>query len=173
MCYAVISYAMVYAPQLREMASEQPRDGSRRGGTTEQRTDAEASDGETKEVTIRVTGATGESFGANYGTLRSSNTVEGVVPADYEVEVNTDPSAGDYVTATAWKTVGNRKELKVQLLDNGRVVQETSTTKDYGATGIRWNPNEQPAPENTMPGAEKTKEDTKLRYKTKEDTKFR
>lgn len=175
MCYAVISYALVYAPQLREMAAEQTEQDPRRGAIQE-RTDRETTGGETKTLTLRITGSTGEAFGANYGTRLTSRTVEGTTPTDYEVEVNTDTGAADYITATAWKTAGNSKELKVQLLENGRVLKETSTTKDYGATGVRYSPNEAPPPERTTPGAEKTaektKDSTKLEPKPLEKTRL-
>lgn len=152
-CYGLFSYAVLYAPQLREAASERTEEDSRRGGETGQRTSTtpSSSDETTKTVTIRVTGTTGESFGINYGNLRSSQSDEGTLPADYRVEVRTDPSSGDYVTATAWKTTGDSKELKVQILDNGTVVSEGSTTKDYGATGARWSPNQPPPAETTTP----------------------
>lgn len=146
-CYGLFSYAVLYAPQLREAASERTQEeASRRGGETEQRasTTPASSDEEMKTLTIRVTGTTGQSFGINYGNLRSSQTDEGTLPADYQVEVRTDPSSGDYVTATAWKTTGDSRELKVQILDNRTVVSESTTTKDYGATGARWSPNQPP-----------------------------
>jgi hypothetical protein len=146
-CYVLFSYAVLYTPQLREAASERTQEeDSRRGGETEQRatTTPASSDEETKTVTIRVTGTTGQAFGINYGNLRSSQSDEGTLPADYEVEVRTDPSSGDYVTATAWKTTGDSRELKVQILDGRTVVSESTTTKDYGATGARWSPNQPP-----------------------------
>ena len=148
-CYGLFSYAVIHAPEIREAASERTKEEDAQRGEAEQRTTPEASNEDTKTVTVRVTGSSGEQFGANYGNLRSSQTVEGVVPADYEVQVHTDPSSGDYVTATAWKTSGDSKELKVQVLDKGTVVKEGSTTKDYGAAGVRWNPNEPPPAETT------------------------
>jgi hypothetical protein len=158
-CYGLFSYAVLYAPQLREAASERTQDeGSRRGGETGQRTSTTpaASDEATKTVVVRVTGTTGNSFGINYGNLLSSQTDEGTLPADYKVQVRTDPSFGDYVTATAWKTTGDSRELKLQILDNGTVVGEGSTTKDYGAAGARWSPNQPPQPaETTTPAPQK------------------
>ncbi len=140
-CYAVVSYALTNASQYREVASEQ-KGKNAQPGETNQQTTSTASETNTKTVTVRVTGSKGEPFGANYGNLRSSSWVEGVVPTDYEVRVNTNPLSGDYVSATAWKTTGNSKELKVQIIDNGRVLKEASTTNDYGAAGTRWSPNE-------------------------------
>ena len=154
-CYGVLSYALTNAPQYRETASEQTRESSQ-PETTGQQAASEAPDEDTKTVTVRITGSSGLSFGANYGNLDSSRSVEGVTPTDYEATVRTARSSGDYVSATAWKTTGDSSELKVQILDNGRVVRETSTTKDYGATGVRYNPNDpDPPPETTTPGKEK------------------
>ena len=87
---------------------------------------------------VRVTGSSGEPFGANYGNLSSACSVEGIAPTDYEVR--TEPSSGDYVAATAWKSSDNRKELKAQVLVDGKVVKETSTSEDYGAASVRRNP---------------------------------
>lgn len=156
LCYVLFSYAVVYAPQIREAASERTQEDSR-GEGTEQRTTPAASDEDTKTVTVRVTGPSGQQFGVNYGNLNASRSDEGVVPADYEVEVRTDPSSGDYVTATAWKITGNSRELKVQILDNASVVKEGSTTEDYGAAGVRWNPNEPPQPGGTTTPATQKK----------------
>ena len=157
-CYGLFSYAVLYAPQLREAASERTQEGDSSRGESAQRTSTTptTSDEATKTVTVRVTGTTGESFGINYGNLRSSQSDEGTLPADYKIEVRTDPSSGDYATATAWKTTGDSKELKVQILNNGTVVSEGTTTKDYGATGARWSPNQpqQPA-ETTTPAPQK------------------
>jgi hypothetical protein len=145
-CYGVLHYALTNASQYREAASEQARESSQPDTTEQQSASPETSDEKTKTVTIRITGSSGESFGANYGNQNSSRSVEGATPADYEARVNTGSSSGDYITATAWKTTGDSKELKVQIVDKGTVVKESSTTKDYGAAGLRWRPNDPPEP---------------------------
>ncbi len=144
-CYGVISYALTSA-QERETASNQTQESTQREAT-DQRTTPE----NTRTLTIRVGGLTGQSFGANFGNLSSSRSVEARAPADYEVRVSTDPGSGDYVTATAWKTTGDSNELKVQLLDEGKVIKEGSTTKDYGVVAIRWSPGEPQSGETTTP----------------------
>jgi hypothetical protein len=161
-CYGVISYALVYAPQSRQTASEQTQENSQQAAATNQQTTTSAagSEANAKTVIVRVTGSNGESFGANYGNFSSSRTVEGVIPADYEVQVNTDPYSGDYVSAVAWKYSGDSKELKVQIIDDGKVVKEGSTTKDYGAASVRWSPNEKQAGGTTTSSTEKTKEES-------------
>ena len=161
--YGVLSYAIANAPQNRETASEQTQPRTQQGGA-KQRTTPTVSDGETKTVVVRVTGFKGEPFSANYGTLDSSRSVDGVAPMDYEVRVRTGPLLGDSVSATAWKTTGDSKELKVQIVDNGKVVKESSTTEDYGAAYVRWSPNERPpggaTTGTTTPGTEKTGQTT-------------
>jgi hypothetical protein len=160
-CYGVISYAITNAPQNRETALDQTQENSLQGVAKHQ-TGPTTSEGDTKTVTLRMTGSSGESFGANYGNLDSSSTVEGVIPKDYEVRVRTDPRSGDYVAATAWKTAADSKELKVQIVDSGKVVKESKTTEDYGAASIRWSPNERPT-ETTTSSTEKTGEATNSR----------
>jgi hypothetical protein len=144
------------------MAQEQKNEKLQRGAT-QQQTGSTVSEGSTKTVTVRVTGSKDESFGANIGNLRSSRSVEGVVPAEYEVSVRTDPLSGDYVSVTAWKNAENEKELKVQIIDDGWIIRESSTTKDYGATGVRWNPNAPQPSETTTSTEKKTGQDKKSR----------
>jgi len=151
-CYGVISYAALLASQNKDSGSvlEQTREDTRSGGT-EPRIDPAASYGDAskdaKTVTVRVTGAAGVSFGANYGNLRASRSVEGGVPMEYEVRVQTDSDAADYAWAEAWKTAGDSKELRVQILDDGgKKLREWSTTEDYGSAYVRWDPNQKEPP---------------------------
>ncbi len=155
MCYGVISYALTSA-QDRETASQQTQENTQQEATSQRTTPAAPES--TKTLTVRVGGLTGQSFGANFGNLSSSRSVEGRAPADYEVRVSTDPDSGDYVTATAWKTTGDSNELKVQLLDNGSVIRESSTTKDYGVASVRWSPGEPQSGETTAPAKKKAPE---------------
>ena len=138
-CYGVISYAITNAPQDRETTAEQTRESSRQGAT-EQRTTPVTSGGETKTVTIRVTGSTGEPFSGTFSTLDSSRSITGVAPTDYEVQARTDPSVADFVFAAVSKTAEDKNELKLQILDNGKVVKEGSTTEAYGVVSFAWSP---------------------------------
>lgn len=162
-CYGAFSYVMANAPQDRGTVSEQTQEDTQ-PGEIEPRTDpavayGDASEGETEKVTVRVTGAEGVPFGANYGNLLASRSVEGVVPAEYEVLVRTDPGSADYAWAEAWKTTGNSKELRVRMLDEGgKVIREWSTTEDYGSAYVRWGPNEkEPPPGETTAASEGTR----------------
>lgn len=164
-CYGVISYAALLTSQSQDRgtAPELTREDTRSGGI-EPRTDPAASYGDASEgetVTVRVTGAEGVPFGAIYGNLRASRSVEGVVPAEYEVRVQTDPGSADYAWAEAWKTAGDSKELRVQILDDGdKAIRQFSTTEDYGSAYVRWNPNEKAPPSGETTAAS---EGTRLR----------
>jgi hypothetical protein len=145
-CYGVFSYALTTASKTREAASRQAQETSQ-FAETGQETSPTTPKGDTmKTVTVRVKGPEGQPFGINYGNVRSGHSVEGVVPADYELEVDTDPRSWDYAWALAWKTTGDSKELRVQILDNGKVIREWATTEDYGSAYVRWYPNEQEPP---------------------------
>lgn len=144
-CYGLISYAVTNAPLRQEVASGQITEAR-------QQTTSTTSAGNTKKVTLRITSpTTGEPFAANYGTLDSSRSVEGVTPKDYEIQVRIDPRDDDSLSATVWKTTGDSKELDVQVIDNGVVAKTNSTKEAYGAAYIRWSPNEQPSSSVTTP----------------------
>lgn len=163
LCYGVFSYALTYVSQNREAASEQPQEETSLLGASTQQSVSTTPEGDTvKTVTIRVKGPEGEPFGVNYGNVSSGRSVEGVVPVDYEVQVNTDPSSRDYAWALAWKTTGDDKELRVQILDNGKVLREWATTEDYGSAYVRWYPNEKepPSEETTAPSKGKPLKDS-------------
>ncbi len=155
LCYVILDYALTNAPQNRETASEQTSEV-----TEQQSTTSETPEENTRAVTVRITGSNGQPFGANYGNLSSSRSVEGAIPAEYEARVTSSP--GDYVSATAWKTTGDSRELRVQLVIDGTVVRDSATTEDYGATGARWNSNDPiesvaPQPAKTVPEKNKQK----------------
>lgn len=151
-CYGVISYAAYYASEGREAAFGQTREETTRPSeTVREETTAAPAEEEKKTATIRVTNTSGEPFGVNYGNLDSSKTVEGNAPTEYQVQVRTGRSTGDYATATVWKNTGDLKnDLKVQILVDGKVVREASTKdEDYGATSVRWGPYEPTPPPST------------------------
>jgi hypothetical protein len=163
LCYGVFSYALTIVSESREAASEQPQEEtSLLGSSTQQSTTTTPEEETMKTVTIRVKGPESEPFGINYGNVSSGRSVDGVVPADYEVQVNTDPRSWDYAWALAWKATGDDKELRVQILDNGKVIRQWATTEDYGSAYVRWYPNEKESPseETTAPSKGKALKDS-------------
>lgn len=91
-------------------------------------------------VIIRVTG--NGAFSGNYGTLDSSRSVDGVAPEEYPVEVDTGFLSMDSVSAVMQKDGAGSGELRVQIVVDGEVVKETSTTAEYGVAQVNWSPSE-------------------------------
>lgn len=135
-CCGLIGYALTSAPQYRVTAAEQPS----------QPTAPVASDGNTRTVTLRVTGSSGVQFSGSANSLEGSHTFDGVVPADYRVEVRANPLVADFLYATVQKAVDDGKELRLQILDDGRVVKEGSTAEARkGVVSLIWYPEERGA----------------------------
>lgn len=99
---------------------------------------SESSDG--SNVIVRVTGD--EAFSGNYGTLESSRSVDGVAPAEYPVEVDTGFFSMDSVSVVMQKNGAGSGELGVEIVADGEVVRETSTTAEYGVVDANWSPAE-------------------------------
>jgi hypothetical protein len=91
-------------------------------------------------VIVRVTG--NEAFSGNYGNIDSSRTVDGVAPAEYSLEVDTGLFSADVVSVVMQKTGAGSGELGIQIVVDGEVVQESSTTAEYGVAQVSWTPGE-------------------------------
>jgi hypothetical protein len=99
---------------------------------------------DTKTATIRVTGTSGTPFKGSYGLVSSTNeSVEGVVPQDYEVSYK-DPS-GPFrtVKASMQKRVGNYSTITVQIVVDGETKKERTTAAGFGVAKVSWHPSEQ------------------------------
>lgn len=148
-CYGVISYALVSAPQYREKASEQTEARTQQSEAGQKTAPpavtplpAPPPPVETRTVTIRVTGYIGAPFSGQLGTLDSSYPVAGAVPKDYVFEVRADSLSARSFFATIRKTAGDSNVLTVQILDESEVVRAQSTTAAYGAVSLTWSPGE-------------------------------
>lgn len=92
-------------------------------------------------VIVRVTGT--EAFSGNYGTLDSSRSVDGVAPAEYEVEgLDIGMFSMDSVSVVMQKTGAGAGELGVQIVVDGEVVEDSYTTAEYGVVQASWSPAE-------------------------------
>ncbi len=115
--------------------------GSGQEGSVEQPTPPEKTPEQKKEeddtpqtVTIRVTGTPGVAFVGNYAAGGgSSGSLEGVTPQDFEVPVQTE---ADDVAANVRKPNEGTEELTLQLLVGGEVVEEQSTTEQFGWVSV-------------------------------------
>ena len=102
---------------------------------------SEPTDEETGEIFVRVTGDPGINFSGNIGTLDGSRSVEGTTPEEFAVEVDTGAFAFDSVSALAQNSDGSGN-LVVQIVRDGEVVKEQSTTAQYGVADVTWSPSE-------------------------------
>lgn len=99
-------------------------------------------EGSSGTAIIRVTGVEGEQFTGSYGNLDTTQSVDGTLPAEYEVEVDTGFMSMDSVTAVMQKASAGANPLKVEIVVDGEVVKETSTTAEYGVATVTWSPAE-------------------------------
>jgi hypothetical protein len=139
-CYGVVAYALTNPPE--EPAPEQNKARPQQSETKQQPTTTSSSGGDKIKVTIRVTGSTGEPFSGEFRTLDLSRSVTGVTPTDYELQARADPLLADFVFVSVAKTSVNNRELRLQILYNGKEVKSGSTTQPYGVVGLTWSPNE-------------------------------
>ena len=116
------------------------------GGNADSKQVSEATTGasDTKTATIRVTGTSGTPFKGSYGLVSSTTeSVEGVVPQDYEVSYN-DPS-GPFLTvkASMQKRVDDYSRITVQIIVDGETKAERTTAAGFGVAKVSWHPSEQ------------------------------
>ena len=99
---------------------------------------------DTKTATIRVTGTSGTPFKGSYGLVNStSETVEGVIPQDYELSYK-EP-AGPFLTvkASMQKKVDDYSKITVQIIVDGETKTERTTGAGFGVAKVSWHPSEQ------------------------------
>lgn len=97
---------------------------------------------EIQTVTIRITGTPGMPFSGSYGTLDSLRSVDGSIPDNFEVKVETGFLAFDSVSAVMQKREQGNGVLTVQMLIDGEVVKEQSTTAEFGVVSLNYVPRE-------------------------------
>lgn len=115
------------------------QDGS--GATPASEGSSAPADEEVGDIFVRVTGDPGISFQGNIATLGESRSVEGTTPQEFAVEVDTDFLSGDSVSASAQNSDGDG-DLTVQVVSDGGVVKEATTTAQYGLASVFWSPSE-------------------------------
>jgi hypothetical protein len=118
--------------------------GCRGNADSKQVLEATTRASDTKTATIRVTGTSGTPFKGYYGLVSfSRESVEGVVPQDYEVSYN-DPS-GPFLTvkASMQKRVDDYSTITVQIIVDGETKAERTTAAGFGVAKVSWHPSEQ------------------------------
>lgn len=77
-------------------------------------------------------------YSCNIGSLDESRSVEGVGPGEYEVAVDTSPF--DYESISVFCTKSDPGTLTAQIVYDGQVRQESTTSAEHGTLNIRWSP---------------------------------
>ncbi len=65
-----------------------------------------------------------------------------MTPQEYEVEIEGGPFSFDVLSATAQKQSQGNEELTVQILTDGEVVKEQTTTASFGVVTLSANSQE-------------------------------
>jgi hypothetical protein len=103
--------------------------------------------GSTGTITIRLSGGASGGmeipFSGSYGTVSEGWTIiEGTTPAKYQVEVESGYAQPDNVAATMQKQAEDKTTLTVQIVSEGKIKQEQSTTEPFGVVSVNYNPAE-------------------------------
>ena len=99
------------------------------------------SEGAAESVVLRISGTPGLRFSGNYSTPESSKNISGTLgvdPTDYDL--GGEGVAGfNVVTANVYKkeTSGT---LKVEILENGQVVQSAATNATNNTVSVTYSP---------------------------------
>jgi hypothetical protein len=94
-------------------------------------------------ATVRITGTPGVPFNGNYGSTSAGNrSVDGAIPEDFETSYKSGFGQFDVVTAFFQKQTDDASELTVQIVVDGQVKKEQTTTAAYGVADVSWSTNE-------------------------------
>ena len=117
------------------------------GGNADNKQVSEATTGgasDTTTVTIRVTGTSGTPFKGSYGLVGSgTESVEGVIPQDYEISYKEPASPFLTVKASMQKRVDDHSEITVRIIVDGETKAQRTTGAGFGVAKVSWHPSEQ------------------------------
>jgi len=104
----------------------------------------QANSGGDKGVIFRVTATPGLKFEGSIGTMDISRSVQGTTPQDYPLKIPGGRFfSTDYVSGSAWKMAGGgQKKLTVQIVVDGKVAKQASTSARYGSAQVKWSASE-------------------------------
>jgi len=106
--------------------------------------EATTGDSDTTTVTIRVTGTSGTPFKGSYGLVGSgTESVEGVIPQDYELSYKEPASPFLTVKASMQKKVDDYSTVTVQIIVDGETKAERTTGAGFGVAKVSWHPSEE------------------------------
>ena len=137
-CLAIIGSSGGGGGEAPAPANEEDRSGDE----SESR---EANEGGTKTAIIKVGGTPNMRFTGDIGNMNSTRSVDGVTPAQYEVQFSSRAMDFDTVFVNFFKEMNAQAEypegtLEAQIVVDGQVVQESSSSADDGYVSITWSP---------------------------------
>ncbi len=108
---------------------------------------APAAEAGEETIIVRVSGTQGVRYSGTYGRVGNSRSVSGVLgaePVDYPIEgVKTGAFDYDYVDAFFSKDNARPGTIRVELIRDGRVVNESETSAQYGSASVSWSPQDE------------------------------
>lgn len=126
-------------PVVDEAGAAAPADGSGGGsGESVATGDSAPAEAPSEDVIVRITGNT--PYTGDIMTESGSKTVQGSGAQDYPVQVDTGFMSMDYVSASFMKDGMDSGTLGVQILVDGEVVKQTSTSAEMGMAMVDWYP---------------------------------
>jgi hypothetical protein len=104
-----------------------------------------AGNGGMKTAIVKVGGTPGMRFSGDIGNLDTTRSVDGVTPAQYPVKFSTDTWDMDSVYVTFYKEMNANAKyppgtLTAQIVVDGKVVQQSSSSARDGYVDITWSP---------------------------------
>jgi hypothetical protein len=98
-----------------------------------------------KTAIVKVGGTPGMRFTGDIGNLDTSRSVDGVTPAQYEVKFSSDTWDMDSVYVSFYKETDANFNypagtLSVQIVVDGKVVQQSSSSARDGYVSLDWSP---------------------------------
>lgn len=99
--------------------------------------DQPAPEAQEEGVAVRVGGDAGMRFQGALGNVDTTRTVEGTTPQEFKVRgVDTGFFATDVVSANAQKMGTGRGTLTIEIVVNGEVVKQASTSAEFGVAQV-------------------------------------
>jgi len=99
------------------------------------------SEGAAESVVLRISGTPGLQFSGNYTTPEGTKNISGTLgvnPTDYDLG-GEDVAGFNVVTANVYKEETNGT-LKVEILENGQVVQSAATNATNNTVSVTYSP---------------------------------
>lgn len=126
--------------QEHKAAQEEQAQGGQQG---QQGSGGQADSGGDEGVVFRITGDPGIKFQGSVSTMDKDRSVQGVTPQDFALKgVDTGMFSADLVSGNAQKMSPGKEKLTVQIVVDGKVVKQASTTAQYGLAQVNWSASE-------------------------------